>query len=298
MCKIGDWLGCFPTNLIMPKQILIADSGATKTEWVLVSGKIRKRITTPGISPYFMDEQTIESLILKSFGKKFKADSVDQVFFYGTGCAAPQNARLVKSALTRVWPHSKIEVADDLLGATRALCGRKAGIACILGTGSSSSYYNGKKIVQQRPGLGYVLGDEGSGAYLGKKVIQYYLYDLLEKELKALFEKKYGKLDRASILDAVYKQPLPSRFLATFTHFLSENRGHYMVENILEDGLQEFFFHHIRRYKQAGQVPIHFTGSIAYVFRDWIKSLCHDHGYEIGQIIPKPINGLIQYHQP
>lgn len=282
----------------MPKQILIADSGATKTEWVLISGNSRKRIATAGISPYFMDEQTIQSLVIRSVAKKIKTGAVDQVFFYGTGCAAPQNARLVKRALAGVWPKATIEVADDLLGATRALCGRSAGIACILGTGSGSSFYNGKKIVDQRPGLGYVLGDEGSGAYLGKKVIQYYLYDLFETELKASFEKKYGKLDRASILDSVYKQPLPSRFLATFTHFLAENRGHYMVENILEDGLQEFFFHHIRRYKKAGEVPIHFTGSIAYVFKDWIKSLCHTHGYTLGKILPKPMNGLIQYHQP
>lgn len=282
----------------MPKHILIADSGATKTEWVLLSGNHRKRISTPGISPYFMDEQAIEELILRSFGKRLKSLSVDQVFFYGTGCAAAQNARLVKRALAHIWPKAKIEVADDLLGATRALCGREAGIACILGTGSSSSVYNGKKIIQQRPGLGYVLGDEGSGAYLGKKVIQYYLYDLFEAELKVKFEKKYGKLDRSSILDAVYKQPFPSRFLAKFTHFLSANRGHYMVENILEDGLQEFFFHHIRRYKQSARVPIHFTGSIAYVFRDWIKSLCHAHGFTLGKILPKPLNGLIQYHHP
>lgn len=280
----------------MPKHILIADSGATKTEWVLLSGNDRKRIITPGISPYFMDEEAIQELILSSFGKRLKSLTVDQVFFYGTGCAATQNARLVKRALTHIWPNAKIEVADDLLGATRALCGREAGVACILGTGSSSSVYNGKKIIRQRPGLGYVLGDEGSGAYLGKKVIQYYLYDLFEAELKVKFEKKYGKLDRSSILDAVYKQPLPSRFLATFTHFLSENRGHYMVENILEDGLQEFFFHHIRRYKEAVRVPIHFTGSIAYVFRDWIKSLCHTHGFTLGKILPKPMKGLILYH--
>jgi N-acetylglucosamine kinase-like BadF-type ATPase len=175
------------------------------------------------------------------------------------------------------------------------LCGHQPGIACILGTGSSSSLYNGKRIVQQRPGLGFALGDEGSGAYLGKKLIQYYLYELFDKELEKRFVQKF-KLGRAEILDAVYKKPAPSRFLASFTTFLSDNRGHYMIENILEDGFQDFFFHHIRRYKQADKVPIHFTGSIAYVFKDWIRYLCQSHGYTLGQILRKPMPGLIRYH--
>lgn len=281
----------------MPKQILIADSGATKTEWVLQTGKNRKRFVTSGISPYFMDGAAIELLIRQSFPKSMLSQPIDQIYFYGTGCANPKNVRLVKRTLNQIWPKSRIEVADDLLGATRALCGHTAGIACILGTGSSSAYFNGKKILTQRPGLGYVLGDEGSGAYLGKKLIQYYLYDLFEPALKLEFEKRFGKLKRSDILDTVYKQPMASRFLASFTPFLSEHRGHYMVENILEDGLQEFLFHHVRRYKQANRVPIHFTGSIAYVFRDWIKSLCLSHGYTVGQILPKPMPGLIHYHQ-
>ncbi|MFM7672634.1 MAG: N-acetylglucosamine kinase [Bacteroidota bacterium] len=280
----------------MTKQVLIIDSGATKAEWVLLSGPKTKRAETAGISPYFMDGPSIILMVKDQLKPPFLRADIAEIHFYGTGCAARSNALLVKKSLGTIWPKALITVSDDLLGATRALCGHEPGIACILGTGSSSAEYNGKKITQQRPGLGYALGDEGSGAYLGKKLIQYFLYDLLDKELQEKFRKKY-KMDRADILDAVYKKPSPSRFLASFTPFLSANRGHYMIENILEDGFQDFFFHHIRRYKQADRVPIHFTGSVAYVFRDWIRFQCQNHGYTIGQILPKPMPGLIRYHK-
>jgi glucosamine kinase len=280
----------------MSKQVLIADSGATKAAWVLISNGKTKRKETAGISPYFMDQPAIVQLLKKQLTAGFLNAAVEEIHFYGTGCAAAANARVVKKAIQSVWSDARVNVSDDLLGATRSLCGKEAGIACILGTGSSSAYYNGRKIVQSRPGLGFALGDEGSGAYLGKKLIQYFLYDLFDKELKEKFIESY-QLGRAEILDAVYKQPAPSRFLASFTRFLSANRGHYMIENILEDGFQDFFFHHIRRYPHADRLPIHFTGSIAYVFRDWIKFLCGSHGYRLGQILPKPMPGLIRYHQ-
>lgn len=280
----------------MPGPILIADSGATKTEWSLLKGGRPLSTITAGISPYFMDETAIVELLKRTLKPSILSAPVSDVFFYGTGCAAKQNARLVTKALRSVWPKADIHVSDDLMGATRALCGDTPGIACILGTGSSSASFNGKKIDAQRPGLGYVLGDEGSGSYLGKKLIQYFLYDLFDQELKNKFEKRFG-MDRSLILDAVYKKPNPSRFLASFTPFLSENRGHFMIENILEDGLQDFFFNHIRHYRKASSVPIHFTGSIAYVFQDWIRALCLRNGYEVGRILKKPMTGLIQYHQ-
>lgn len=280
----------------MRKQTLIVDSGATKAEWVLLHKGKTKKAETTGISPYFMDGPTIAQTVLTQLNKSIRSATIHEIFFYGTGCASKTNAQMVRKALQKIWPAATIQVADDLLGATRSLCGHQAGIACILGTGSSSSFYNGNRIVQQRPGLGFALGDEGSGAYLGKKLIQYYLYGLFDRELENKFNQQF-KMDRANILDAVYKKPSPSRFLASFTPFLSQNRGHYMIENILEDGFQDFFFHHIRRYKQADKVPIHFTGSIAYVFRDWIRFLCQSHGYTLGQILRKPMPGLIRYHQ-
>ena len=181
------------------------------------------------------------------------------------------------------------------LGAARALCKNEKGIACILGTGCNSCYYNGKKVIKNSPGLGYVLGDEGSGAYLGKKVLQHYLYNTFDEELMFAFDKKYNT-NADEILNHVYKQPQPNRYLASFAIFLSENRHHYMIENIIEDGLNDFFFTHLRKYHESWLYPIHFTGSIAYGFKDVIASLCNSYEMELGNIIKQPMDELVKYH--
>jgi glucosamine kinase len=147
-----------------------------------------------------------------------------------------------------------VTVSTDLMAAARSVCGHEKGIACILGTGSNSCFYNGKKIVKNSPGIGYVLGDEGSGAYLGKKVLQYYLYNTFDEDLRARFDATYVTTT-VEILDQVYKKPLPNRYLAGFTLFLAENRGHYMVENIIEDGLNDFFFQHLCKYAEVWEIP-------------------------------------------
>jgi N-acetylglucosamine kinase-like BadF-type ATPase len=181
------------------------------------------------------------------------------------------------------------------MAAARALCGNGKGVACILGTGANSCYYNGKKIVKNSPGLGFILGDEGSGAYLGRRVIQYYLYKTFDDELTARFESKYRET-QASILESVYKKPLPNRYLASFSLFLTENRGHYMIENIIEDGLNDFFFVHICKYRESWTLPIHFTGGVAFAYRDVITELCKGYELELGKILRNPMEGLIQYH--
>ena len=223
---------------------LIADSGSTKTEWCLINGKSKKKIQIQGISPYFLTESQVHEILKKELMNKIKNVNPDEIFFYGTGCSNTTNVKMIKNALKFVFPKSKIHVDHDLMGAAKALCGNEKGIACILGTGSNSCFYNGKKIVKNSPGLGYVLGDEGSGTYLGKKVIQYYLYDTFDPDLMDRFNNKY-QTTVAEILDSVYKQPLPNRYLAGFTEFLKENRGHFMIENIIEDGLNDFFFNHL-----------------------------------------------------
>ncbi len=280
----------------MPSVKLIADSGATKAEWSLVSGNKVKTIYTQGISPYFLDTKQITELLLKELKPGLKKAEVDEIYYYGTGCANPANVRLVKKALQQVFPGSKIEVTHDLLAAARALCNDQKGIACILGTGSNSCYYDGKKIVRNSPGLGYVLGDEGSGAYLGKKVIQYYLYDTFDDELRGRFDLTYTTT-RAEILENVYKKPLPNRYLAGFTYFLAENRGHYMIENIIEDGLNDFFFTHLCKYRETWKLPVNFAGSVAFGFKDVLQQLCHSYEFELGQVLKKPMTGLIAYHK-
>jgi len=275
---------------------LIADSGATKCDWCLISkGKTRK-ITTQGISPYFLSKAQIIELLSKELLPKLGKASITEVHFYGTGLSNPHNRQIIRTVLQQLFPGATRSVETDLLAAARALCGRKKGIACILGTGSNSCYYNGKKIVKNSPGIGYILGDEGSGAYLGKKLVQYYLYNTLDQPLKKAFETRF-KIDRAILLENVYKKPLANRYLAAFAVFLAENRGHYMIENILEDGLNAFFFHHLITYKESNMYPIHFTGSIAFGFKDVLQELCNHYHLTLGQVMKTPLKGLIQYHK-
>jgi len=276
---------------------LIADSGATKCEWcVLDNGKKAKTIITQGISPYFLTGPQIAELLEKELIPKLKKFQVKEVFFYGTGLANPKNVIVVKSVLKKLFPKAKTEVQNDLLAAARALCGKNKGVACILGTGANSCFYNGKKMVKNSPGLGYVLGDEGSGAYLGKKVIQYYLYNTYDEELKARFEKKF-QVTPMEILENVYKKPLANRYLASFAIFLAENRGHFMIENIIEDGLNDFFFTHLYKYRESWTHPIHFVGSIAFGFKDVLKDLCNTYELELGRVLKAPMQGLIEYHR-
>ena len=277
-------------------NILIADSGATKCEWCLLQNGKKKKVDTLGISPYFLDAAGIGQVISRELMPALKKAQVDQVFFYGTGNANPDNRKIVQKALRGAFPGASIHVTHDLQGAAIAACGTSKGIACNLGTGSFSCYFDGRKIAKSSPGLGYVLGDEGSGAYLGRKVLQYYLYDTFDEELRYKFDAKYVT-NRSEILENVYKKPLPNRYLASFTLFLVDNRGHYMIENIIEDGLNDFFFQHLCKYRESWKLPIHFVGGVAYGFRDVVTELCHTYEFELGNVLRKPMDGLIKYHQ-
>ena len=254
----------------MPGVKLIADCGATKGEWCLVNKGKKKTIITQGISPYFLSTEQITDLLQKELKSKLKNVEVDEVYYYGTGCANPTNVKSVKKAINKVFTGAKVEVTHDLMAAARALCGREKGIACILGTGSNSCYYDGKKIVKNSPGLGYVLGDEGSGAYLGRKVIQYYLYGTFDYELRGRFDLTYTT-NAAEILENVY-------------------------ENIIEDGLNDFFFNHLCKYRETWTMPIHFAGSIAFGFKDVVQQLCNSYEFELGKVMKNPMEGLVAYH--
>ncbi len=277
-------------------SILIADSGSTKCEWCLLQQGKKKIIETQGASPYFLNEPQLVELMQQELLPGLKKDRPSAIFFYGTGCAAAANRALVKRALKKVFPEATIEVENDLTGAARALCGKDKGIVAILGTGSNSGYYDGKRIVRNSPGLGFILGDEGSGAFLGRKVLQYYLYKTFEEDLSSKFDQQYHT-DAADILDRVYKKPLPNRYIASYALFLAENRGHFMIENIVEDGLNDFFFIHLCKYPEIWKVPVYFVGSVAYGFRDILKELCNTYKWELGKVLRKPMDGLIAYHK-
>lgn len=275
---------------------LIADSGSTKTEWCLLNEKKKINAVTQGISPYFLTGEQVKEILQTELIPKLKKAIPDEIFFYGTGCSNPSNVKMIRQAIQSVFPGAAVKVDHDLAGAAKALCGNEKGVACILGTGSNSCFYNGKKIVKNSPGLGYVLGDEGSGTYLGRKVLQYYLYNTFDPDLMDRFNAKY-QTNITEILDAVYKKPLPNRYLAGFAGFLAENRGHFMIENIIEDGFNDFFFNHIYKYRESWTLPIHFVGSVAYGFRDILKDMCHSYELQIGKVLKNPMEGLIKYHQ-
>ncbi len=275
---------------------LIIDSGSTKAECCLLHAGKKKTIKIKGISPYFLNSDEMTNIFKTELLPKIKNTLPQEIYYYGTGCAGAENKKAVKKALQSVFIKAKIQVENDLIGAARAACGNKKGIACILGTGSNSCYFDGKKIMKNSPGLGYVLGDEGSGAYLGKKVIQYYLYDTFDEDLKYIFDKKY-QTNATEILENVYKKPLPNRYLAGFALFLAENRGHFMVENIIEDGLNDFFFTHVCKYTESWSLPINFIGGIAFGFKDVVKELCSVYEFKLGRILKTPMQGLVEYHQ-
>ncbi|MBS0026866.1 BadF/BadG/BcrA/BcrD ATPase family protein [Chitinophaga sp. 22321] len=276
---------------------LVADSGSTKTEWGVLGAGEPVVLKTQGVSPYFQSAEQIKAILDTELVPQLPAGSpVTAVYFYGTGLSQPKNIELVSDAIRAVWPEAVSDVQHDLMGAARSLCGRKEGVVSILGTGSNSCYYDGKTIVKNNPGLGYILGDEGSGAYLGRKVLQYYLYNSFDEDLHSRFEYKYHT-NKDEILENVYRKPLANRYLAGFAEFLSENREHFMIQNILEDGLNDFFFNHIYKYRESWTTALHFTGGIAWHFRDILSELCELYELPMGRVLRTPMEGLLEYHR-
>ncbi len=276
---------------------LVADSGSTKTDWCLLrKGKQPLRFSTQGINPYIQSKEAIVEMLQKELpwdNDKYKADNLH---YFGAGAANPEKQVLLNGILKKHFGIKKTEVQGDMLAACRALCSDKPGVVCILGTGSASCYYNGRKIKEQKPSLGYIAGDEGGGNYMGKRILQYYAYGTFDSELKMVFEMKFGN-DIREIINTLYHQPSPNRYLASFVTLLKENRGHYMVENIIEDCLNDFFHTSILKHRHTWNMPLYFSGSIAFEFRDILESLCGQYELEIGDVIKSPMDGLIKYYK-
>lgn len=274
--------------------ILIAESGSTKTDWCLAGSAIKPlSYKTSGINPFLQSPEDISSLLISEL--KITEHLPERLFYYGAGVSNPQKQQLLKDIFSSHFKINSIEVESDMLAAARGLCGNEKGIVSILGTGSNSCYYDGGKIKSKMPSLGFIAGDEGSGNYLGKKVLQYYAYKTFDEELSASFEEMYGS-DLNVIMDNIYNKPFPNRYLANFVPLLIKNRGHYMVENIIEDGLSQFFRKHILKYRESWKHPLHFTGAVAYEFKDVIEDICHQNELELGTILPSPLEGLVKFH--
>lgn len=277
------------------KNILIAESGSTKTDWCLLHGNTKRSFKTQGINPYFL----LENEILSIFENELKIDrnktAIDEIHFYGAGMNSSDKKKQIEKCLKIHFKIKNIHSYSDLVASARATCGHQKGISCILGTGSNSCYFDGKKMGFKTPALGFILGDEGGGTHLGKKILQYYLHDIFDKELKTKFESRYD-FSKEIILENLYQKPLANRYLASFASFVFENRGHYMIENIAEDCLNDFFIHHLIRYPNIHKMPVHFSGSVAFFLKDIIKNLTEQYDIQLGVIIQKPMKGLIAFH--
>ncbi|HTE27251.1 N-acetylglucosamine kinase [Flavitalea sp.] len=278
-------------------MILITDSGSTKAHWCLVNDGNDIYVNTQGISPYFQTSFDIcEILKLELLVKLPEQARITRIYYYGTGCNSKANIEVVDIALKAIFPEAVISITHDLMAASRALCGNDKGIVSIMGTGSNSCFYDGKDITWNKPGLGYVLGDEGSGAYLGKILLQHYLYNEFPEELKNSFEQDNDN-NYARILEGVYKSSLPNRYLASFSYFLAKNRGHEFIEKILKNGLNDFFVRHILDCVRQCEAPLYFTGGIAWNYRDIVAGLCEEHDLTFGRITRYPMVDLVKFHR-
>ena len=275
-------------------MLLIADSGSTKTTWRLVDHeKNACSCTTGGINPFQLGQEEIVRLLETDF--TLSHTGISQIWFYGAGCAFPDRNRVVKDALSQFFGECEIEVNSDLLAAARSLCGNRAGIACILGTGSNSCYYNGREIVQNISPLGYVLGDEGSGNALGRKLLSDVLKNRLPEEIRKVFFETYP-VSAGDILDHVYRKPFPNRYLAQYARFVSANIHYPEMQSLASNCFREFFSRNVMQYEAAKQLPVHFTGGVAYHFSEMIKKTAAEFGLTAGHISQEPMAELLLYH--
>jgi N-acetylglucosamine kinase-like BadF-type ATPase len=278
-------------------MILIADGGSTKTDWRLIKeGREYKQIQTSGFNPYLVGSDEIEEILWKELQPYVDNTAISTVYYYGAGCSTPVKNMIVETAFEKVFPNARLNISHDLLAAAHALCGDEEGIAAILGTGSNSCYYDGKDIKDGIFSLGYFFGDEGSGAYLGKQLLIAYLHKELPGDLEAKFRNEYT-LSNENILDAVYTKPAPSRFLASFSRFINENRDHLFIYSLITEAFRAFYKYQVCCYAKHKEVPVHFVGSVAYHYSDILTSIGLEFGIKTGKFIQAPIDGLVEYHK-
>jgi len=278
-------------------MILIADSGASKSDWVLIDNNGEQlSFQLVGLNPYYLSTKETIDILSKELTPFIDAKKIDKLYFYGAGCSSVYKCMMMEEALQQLFKNASITIESDLLGAARALFGEKEGIACILGTGSNACYYNGEKIEENIVSLGYFFGDEGSGAHMGKIFVRDYLLGNLPKDLDTKFRKEYN-YTRDNILDAVYNLPFPNRFLASFCEFYADNLSNKYIFELITNSFREYFTNQVERFKKYGQVPVSFTGSVAYYFEPVLRQVSNEYNTKISKIVRSPINALAEYHK-
>lgn len=273
---------------------LIAESGSTRTEWALVKDNhLVQRVFTEGLNPFFQTRREISRSVRLGLPESFFKKKLDQVYYYGAGCSSYEKKNILGASLVAQFK-TPIQVESDLLAAARGLFKCEAGIACILGTGSNSCFYDGKIIVKNVKAAGYILGDEGSGAVLGKLFLADLLKGLAPKELANEFHEKF-RISVNDVMESVYNLPFPNRFLGTIAYFLGDYMDNEYVYNLLTNNLRSFFNRNICQYDYINY-PIRFVGSLAYAYPDILQEVAQEFGVEIDVIEETPMNGLIEFH--
>ena len=278
-------------------MILIVESGSTKTAWRLIKDPLSpyESFSSAGINPYYQTNEEIKAAQTAVLGG-FTSLPIQAIYYYGTGVTGEAQSEVIAAAFRPFFPSNcSLEIQNDLIAAARSLCGKEAGIACILGTGSNSGYWDGERISAQIPPLGFWLGDEGSGGHLGKVLLLSYLHGQMPTEIRAVFEKRFGVLDRLTVLDKAYKQAFPNRWFASFSKFLFDHRRDAFCYGVIEQSFEAFITLYLKRYPE-GQT-FHFTGSVAFYYSDILKKIMKRNGLTIGHVSEEPMAGLCLYHK-
>ncbi len=278
-------------------MVLLADGGSTKCDWILLddSGEILFKTRTEGLNPAVFNKSLLEERIHKNTELSTYKNKIDIVHFYGAGCGTVKPSEILKQIFLDFFVNAVVVVKEDMVAAVYAAT-TKPGIVCILGTGSNSCYFDGEKIHMNVNSLGYVLMDEASGNYFGKRLIRDFYYKRMPKELALKFENQFD-LSADTIKENLYKKENPNTYLASFAEFIFTNERNDYFQTVITDGIREFFETRILSYPESRTVPIHFIGSIAHFSEDIIKSVANSYSLTIGNIVRRPIDGIIKYYR-
>lgn len=277
-------------------MILVADSGSSKTDWLLsVPDQEPLHFKSSGLNPYFLTEKQIVKILQDQVPDLIAHhDTINEIYFFGAGCSSPDRHEIVSNALSQLFNKAYISIDSDLLGSAYATCGHEKGLCCVLGTGSNISFFDGEEIHAGKHGLGFVLGDEGSGTWIGKKLVTDYFYGNMPADIHAAFKKEYN-LKKDELMERVYQKPNANTYLASFSRFLTVVRASPYANDLIENTLQSFIDTNIKSYPEYNRYKCHFVGSIASVFDIELRELCTRQNIQVGKIIKQPINDLMNF---
>ncbi len=277
-------------------MILIADSGSSKTDWRVIheDGRISQHRGV-GFNPYYQTSEEMAIEMQDDFLKGISSE-IDQIYYYGAGCSSPERNKEVEDALRTIFKNSEINIGHDLSAAAHATCGHKPGIACIVGTGSNSCDYDGKSIIDTRPAPGFILGDEGGGAYVGRQFLKDFINDEMPQNIRQEAENRFS-LTQNLIQEHVYRQPFPNRYMASFCKFITEHTVDPYCYQLYYNSFNDFLEKHVMKYKDYKSKPVNFVGSIAFYNSNILRKACFDAGIQVNIILESPIAGLTLYHQ-